>query len=449
VDDERCRITVVGARRRVDLAVPAHAPIAEYVPELTRLCGQETDETFPSSWSLALPGARPFPLGVSLLEAQVVDGATLYLRDVAEGETDEPVVTDLEDLAEEVRDRWDRWNPRHRVHTAIGIGLAVMVGSVALSAFLGPDSPVTAFVAIITGSVAAMLGGTAVRRDWAVPAPLRAAVAMAACPLFGLAGYVIPPSANAVAPATAGGAVIGALAAALAVPEVATLLLLLVAAIALPVAIVLAVLHATFTESAAITGVVALVTLSAAPAIAGRLATLAPARGTGGAPADPAGEIATIMGRGRGALITLALVLSLAVTACLLPLGDSDDPFAVGLAGCVGLALLVQAGESEVPVAVMSRLTAGFAGLTVVALRAPVHLLHLSPGSVTLLVCALGAVALVAGCGVASRRAAGETPGERPSWLGTLGITLVALSVPLAAGVFGVFGDLAHLGGRL
>lgn len=437
---------MVGARRRVDLAVPAHAPIAEYVPELTRLCGQETDETFPASWSLALPGARPLPLGTSLLEAQVVDGATLYLRDVVEGETDEPVVTDLEDLAEEVRGGWDRWNTRHRVITTIGIGLAAMVAAVALLVLSSPNSPAT-IVTIIAGSVVALLAGLAVRRDWAMPAPLRSAVAMAACPLFGLAGYALPTSGNAIGAGITAAAVVGALAAAIAVPDVATLLLLLVTAIALPVAILLAMAQATFVEYASVTGVVGLIALSAAPAIAGRLATLAPARGN--APADPAAEIAVIMRRGRGALIALVLTLSLVVTACLLVVADSSDPFAVGLAVCVSLALLAQAGESEVPVAVMSRLAAGFAGLTAVAVRAPVHLLHLASTPVALLVFGLGAVVLGIGCGLSSRRAPAEIPEERPSWLGTLGIAMLALSVPLAAGVFGVFGDLAHLGGRL
>jgi type VII secretion integral membrane protein EccD len=448
MEDERCRITVVGARRRVDLAVPARAPIAEYVPELSRLCGQETDETFPASWSLAPAGARPIPPGVSLLEAQVVDGATLYLRDVVEGETDEPVVTDLGDLAEEVRGGWDRWNARHRVFTTIGIGLAVLVGAVALQALASPDSPIAAFIAIIAGSTAALLGGAALRGGWAVPAPLRAAVAMAACPLFALAGYVIPTSANATAAGTIAGAVIGALAAALAVPEVCTLLLLLATMIAFPVAILLAVVDATYVESAAVTGVIALITLSAAPGIAGRLATLPPVRGDRAAP-DPAREVAIVMGRGRGALITIAVTVSLVAAACVLVLGDSTDPFAIASALCVSLALLAQAGDSEVPVAVMSRLAAGCAGIAGVALRAPVHLLHLNPTLVTLTVCAVGGAVLGIGCGMAGRSAPARTTAERPAWLGTLGTSMLALSVPLAAGVFGLFGDLARLGGRI
>src|SRR3954469_8085733 len=270
VDDERCRITVVGARRRVDLAVPARAPIAEYVPELTRLCGQETDGTFPGSWSLALPGARPFPLGASLVEAQVVDGATLYLRDVVEGETDEPVVTDLEVLAEEVRGGWDRWTTRHRILATVGVGLSVLLGAVALLTFTSPSSP-AAVITIIAGSGVAVLAGTAARREWALPAPLRTAVAMAACPLYALAGYALPTSANTAGTGIAAGAAIGALAAALALPDVSTLLVLLLAVIAVPVTILLTVVHATLVESASVTSVVALIALSAAPAVAGRL----------------------------------------------------------------------------------------------------------------------------------------------------------------------------------
>jgi len=194
--------------------------------------------------------------------------------------------------------------------------------------------------------------------------------------------------------------------------------------------------------------VVALIALSAAPAIAGRLAAVVPARGNEDGSADPAAEIATVMRRGRGALIALVLILSLVVIACLLVLADSNDLFSVALAMCVGLALLAQAGESVVPVTVMSRLAAGSAGLAALALRAPVHLLHLRSTPMVLLVCAVGAVFLGVGC-LAGRRSSAASPGERPSWLGTLGTVLVAFSVPLAVGVFGVFGELAHFGGRI
>ena len=49
-----CRVTVVGERRRVDLALPASDPIAEFVPQLVRMCGQPLEDTLPAAWSLAL-----------------------------------------------------------------------------------------------------------------------------------------------------------------------------------------------------------------------------------------------------------------------------------------------------------------------------------------------------------------------------------------------------------
>lgn len=191
MDGERCRITVVGKRRRVDLAVPARAPIAEYLPALTRMCGQESDETLPAAWSLAPAGDRPFPPSISLLEAQVVDGATLYLRDLVEGETDGPLITELEDMVSEVGDQGERWNSRHRALTIAGIGAGGLVASLAALVLSAPDSPLTGFVAIVSGFALAFIAGIATRRGWPVPERLRLAVALAACPVLALAGYAL------------------------------------------------------------------------------------------------------------------------------------------------------------------------------------------------------------------------------------------------------------------
>jgi type VII secretion integral membrane protein EccD len=451
VDDERCRITVVGRRRRVDLAVPARAPIAEYVPTLTRMCGQETDETFPAAWSLALPGARPLPPSVSLVDAQVTDGATLYLRDVVEGETDEPLITDIEELVEEARGGWDRWNTRHRAYTVIGIGLAMVVVAIAVLTLGSPDAPVAGLVAIIGGFGSALLAGSAARRGWPVPVPLQLTVALAACPLLALAGYSLPvvrTGSGAAVIAAAVGATVGALAAVLAVLDASTLLVLLLTAVALPVTLLLVLVRATPVESAAVVGVVTLILLSAAPTAAGRLVALAPSRGGSNAPPDPAAEIAAIMNRGRGVLITLALVSSLIGALCLLVLGNSTDPFAIALALCLSLALLAQAGQSDVPVAVMPALVAGAAGLVVLAMRVPVHVFHQEAAAAALMTFVLGAGVLGIGLAMASMRSTNIAE-ERPSWFGTVGVTLLAFSAPLAVGVFGVFQHLAHLGGRL
>jgi type VII secretion integral membrane protein EccD len=450
VDDERCRITVVGMRRRIDLAVPTRAPIAEYVSDLSRLCGQETDETFPAAWSLAPAGGRPFPPNMSLLEAQVVDGATLYLRDVVEGEADGPLVTDLEEIVEETAEQWDRWNSRHRAMTVIGVALGAFLAALTVMVIGAPDAPLTGLAAIASGFGLALLGGLASRRGWPIPAPLRIAVAISACPALALAGYAVPVVRDGAGPtvlAVAAGAAVGALAAVLALPHETTLIVGLLAVAALPVAVLVDVLRADLVESAAMAGVVSLVLLSTAPSSAARLVTLVPARPSTGAPSDPAAEIAATMSRGRRVLITLALVSSLVSAACLLVLGGSENLFAVALALCLSLALLAQAGQSIVPVAVMPAIAAGAVGLVVVVIEAPVHLLHMTAATLMLIACGLAAVVLCVGFGMAALPT--DASDQRPSWVATVGLSLSVLSAPLAVGVFGVFQHLAHIGGRL
>lgn len=448
MDDERCRITVVGGRRRVDLAVPARAPIAEYVADLGRLCGQETDETLPAAWSLAPAGGRPYPLTTSLLEAQVVDGATLYLRDVLEGEADGPLVTDIEEIVEEESGRWDRWSSRHRAMTLIGLGLAGLLAALAALILRAPGDPLAALVAIFAGCVLILVAGAAVRGGWKPPGPLRVAVALSACPALGLAGHALAATGGvgaAVAGATVGAAV-GAVAAVIAVPHEASFVVGLAAAVALPVAIVLAWVDARPVESAALVGVVALMALGTAPTLAGRLVTLVPAWVNAPAP-DPVEEIAASMRRGRRVLITLALLSCLAAAGSLPVLAASDDWWAVALALCLSLALMAQAGQSAVPVAIMPAIAAGAVGLFALAIEVPGLLLDAGPLTPALAVCGVAAAVLAIGFALAAQPE--RTPDERPSWIVSWGVLLSVLSVPLAVGVFGVFGYLVDLGGRL
>ena len=450
MDNERCRITVVGIRRRVDLAVPARAPIAEYVSTLSRLCGQETDETFPASWSLAPAGARPFPPNMSLLEAPVVDGATLYLRDVVEGEADGPAVTDIEEIVKETAGQWDRWNSRHRAMTVIGVGLGGFLAALAALVLQSPGAPLTGLVGIVAGFGLALLAGVTARRGWTVPTSLRIAVTLSACPTLALAGYALPVArdgAGAAAIAVTVGAAVGALAAVVALPHEATLTVGLLAVVTLPMTILLGALGADLVESAAVVGVAALTMLSAAPAAAGRLAPLAPARANTGASPDSAAEIADTVSRGRRILVTLTLVSSLVAAASLLVLAASDDPYAVALALCLSLALLAQAGQSIVPAAVMPSIAAGAVGLVALAVQAPVHVLRLTVPAPALIMCVLAAAVLAVGFALAMRPA--EALDVRPSWLATTGLLLSVVSAPLAVGVFGVFQHLVDVGGRL
>jgi type VII secretion integral membrane protein EccD len=450
VNDERCRITVVGKRRRVDLAVPARAPMAEYIPTLTRMCGQESDETLPAAWSLAPAGDRPFHPSLSLLEAQVVDGATLYLKDLAEGETDGPIITELEDIVGEVGDQWHRWNGRHRSLTLIGLGAAGFVVALAALVSGAPDQAVTGIVAIVAGFALALVAGIATRRGWPVPARLRLAVAFAACPVLALAGYALPLSRSsdaAAAIAVVLGANAGAIGALIAMLNIWTLATELFALVALPVTVLLALLHATRVECAAVVGVVALIVVAAAPSAAGRLTALPPTRAVA-APVDAADEVAAMLARSRRVLVSLTLAVALVAVGCLVVLGDSDDPYAAALALCLSLALLAQAGASNVPVAVMLVMGAGMTGLVTLVIRTPVTLLHASSGALgPVVACGLCAILLFIGFAMAMLPPSDRE--TRPAWLGTVAVALSMFTLPLAVGVFGVFEYLAGLGGRL
>jgi hypothetical protein len=332
----------------------------------------------------------------------------------------------------------------------VGIGTGGFLAALTALVFTALDDPLTGLIAIVSGLVFALVAGIATRRDWPVPARLRLAVALAACPALALAGYALPVSRNGGGPAAitiVAGANIGTLAALIAMLNVLTLTAELFAVLAMPVTILLALLHATRVECAAVIGVVALIMVSAAPYVAGRLTALPPTHKIATA-VDPADEVAAMLARSRRVLIVLTLALSLILAGCLVVLGDSSDVYAGGLALCLSLALLAQAGQSNVPVAVMLVMGAGATGLVTLVMRAPVTLLHAtSAGLGPLMACGVCAILLCVGIAMAMLPT--DDLGARPAWLGTIAVTLSVFTAPLAVGVFGVFEYLAGIGGRL
>src|SRR5437868_4322805 len=96
--DRRSRITVVGGRRRVDVALPSESPIGEYVVGLADMCGQSGGGLMTPAWSLAPAGQEAWAIDMTLAEAGVADGQVLYLRDSARDPGTAPVVEDIEEL---------------------------------------------------------------------------------------------------------------------------------------------------------------------------------------------------------------------------------------------------------------------------------------------------------------------------------------------------------------
>lgn len=80
----RVVVTVVGSRRRVNLALPAEPPIRDLVTSLVERCGETTSGAAggdgPRTWVLATSDTRELPAERSLDDCGVHDGAIVYLR---------------------------------------------------------------------------------------------------------------------------------------------------------------------------------------------------------------------------------------------------------------------------------------------------------------------------------------------------------------------------------
>ncbi|WP_327122149.1 type VII secretion integral membrane protein EccD [Streptomyces sp. NBC_01341] len=440
---------MVGARRRVDLAIPADAAIAEYTPALLELVGQvEFDETFPPVWSLALPGAPPFAPENSLRESGITDGATLYLRDAAAGESDEPVVTDLEESVAGADRDMPAWGRRPRAYTTMVLGLlSFIAGFVVLASTGGRDTvlPATGAGAIVVAFTLTLLAWHATRQGWSLALGLRLIMACSAVPLLAVGAASLPAATTSTAStltALSAGALLGALAALLALRHATTLMAVATTGITLLLTVCLTLGGASLPEASAVVAVSMMAVLSAAPKVAGHFAVLAGTSGTGAEAYGDEADVLRLVKRGQQLLVGTNLLGSLVAAACLVILGTTDQPFAVALAACLGLALILRAGLLTMAPAVVPMVTAGSVGLATTLIRAPANFgaPHWA-GAVTL----LGAAALTLAFGLA-RAFREDGADERPSWIDPLSGFLLLVSVPLAVGVFDVYASLLNSG---
>ncbi|MEV0262788.1 EsaB/YukD family protein [Streptomyces sp. NPDC050617] len=446
--DERCRVTVVGERRRVDLALPAQAPIAEYASRLATLCGQTEPEAMPPVWSLAESGGIPMAPGESLAAAGIVDGATLYLRDQREAELGELTVTDLDEQVAGAQDADGLWNGRRRAQFVLVSGLAVMVGS---AGWIGAHR-LASLSAVLFGLAAvcsALVAWYAQRKNWPLPHTVRQLLALAACPLLACVGLVVPAHSAVITPVLVSlCAVFGALAGLVALPAPSTVVLQLLTVAAALFVVPLTTLHAGLTGSAAVVAAVLFMLAGLLPRITSQIAVLVPSGpDTGAAALDP-GDIAAVVRRGNGLLTLLSVVTGVFLAASLLVLSASRGACGLALVGVVSVGLLLQAGSVRVLTGVIPQLAAGVVGLLALAVRVPEYVLDTTVAG-PIAAFAVGIVLVVCGVFLAFGAALRPIEPERPTWPGGLATFLSVAGLPLAAGVFGLFGWLANLGSGL
>jgi type VII secretion integral membrane protein EccD len=151
---ELCRLTVVTPNNVVELAVPATAPIVDFLPAVLSFGGRDLADRglAHDGWVLQRLGGPPLPESHTLREAQVLDGETLYLAP-RRAAAPEAVFDDLVDgLATAVREREDRLREaaaRWSGPVSGGVLLATALAALATSGAGATRAQLAAAVAVL------------------------------------------------------------------------------------------------------------------------------------------------------------------------------------------------------------------------------------------------------------------------------------------------------------
>jgi type VII secretion integral membrane protein EccD len=456
--DQRCLLTVVGEQNQVDLAIPADAPITEYIDLLARLCGQQDDDALPPVWSLAPVGAEPLPLSISLTEAGIVDGQVLYLRDLLSAEGDEPVIRSVGELVAEFGDSRGgiRWNTPARARALVLLGGAWLIAAFGYLGVTGRGgfgvAPLAALAGLAMAAVARLLG----RYPRVLSRPLRTAFGCGVIPCMAVAFMLAFGTGS--LPLTAPdllygeiGAVIGCGIALVAVPDITLAAVTLLVMVAGIVQIVVLTTGASRTAAAATVAVVGVLSIGLAPRAAGVLTAgswLRPSSPSLQPEADPE-WLADRVTRARRALILITTVAALAAGAALLALTRDPRPFPLALTALASLALLLRAGTFEFLDEAAAPLLAALAGMFALC-TALAHWSATAPLLVPLLL-VTGLTAMSVGVPVllwhpeAARGRPGGASGRHRAALSACQLVLPALLI----GVYGGYVALYHLGNHL
>jgi hypothetical protein len=458
--DGRSRVTVIGARRRVDVALPAAAPIGEYSAELAGLCGEDIQRALPQVWSLAVAGAAPLPLSTSLAASGIVDGQVVYLRDLAHGPGEDLLVEDIPELIEGAAED-QRRNGWPRPLVAMTLGLAWLAASAGFASSRSGTGLITPAVLIVVGLLLLATGWALAQRRVLVPAGLCVLTSLTAVPCLAVAGALLGQ-------ALAGssflwvGAIGGAMAAVVmslaATPEAVVMVIALQLAVALLLAVLLAAVHATGPQVAAATVVAMLSVLGLAKTAAALVTVWSQRQMPRG---DSMANVATDMLIRSRLLLTVHVAgPALALAVALPVLAFSGNWFALAMAGAASVALVVRAQQAGFAEELVPIAGAGLVGLFAVLDALAEQTGH--TGAARTATLTVAGLALVAGGVIAAAlRTTGADPAQdlpagfpadaahhlgRRKFFDIIGVLCAIATVSLALGVFGVFGQLMGAG---
>src|SRR5438874_8417124 len=143
------RVTVSGPQRRLDVALPEHAPLGELLPELLRHAGESLPDAGQAhgGWVLRRADGSPLSVGSGLAHQGVRDGDVLHLVPARVGWPEleyDDVVDAIAAGARRYGRAWD--GAATRLAGLVAAGVAVLLGLVEL--LLSPAGSLPAVVAL-------------------------------------------------------------------------------------------------------------------------------------------------------------------------------------------------------------------------------------------------------------------------------------------------------------
>jgi hypothetical protein len=452
------RVTVVGAHRRVNVALPTSTPIGEYTARLAAMCGQERDDALPPAWSLAVAGEPAMPLDASLGELGITDGRVLYLRDLAEGPGEPPMVEDLHEVvAEETRKNRQRMLPAGVLY--LSLGLVWLFAAALVAGLIG--RPATAPIALLTLVALTVLGASWMlqQRGDGIPPALRVVVGLSAVPLLAMAGV---EAGEVLSGSGWAGGIIGAnlgTAMALAVtPSAAVFAVEVQAVAAASLGLLLVGLDAGRVEGAAVVAALAIGMFAMARRTAATVTAWGRRPVNARALTETGAERTVELVRFSGRLLGVVLAGPAAAMLVALPLlALTGKAVPVCLALVLSLALIARARLAGFTAELVAYGITGLEGLFV-TLVGGARYLGFSPTATVALLVVGGLLIVAAGIGSSVLAPAPEAdpsigltgrPRRKRSRAEVFGTIAAVAIVPLTMAVLGVFRDLVEAGKHL
>ncbi len=175
-----CRLTVISATLRVDLAVPEQISIAELLSIVVSGLGPEAADrgAAEGGWVLQRAGEAPLDPSATVAASQLRDGDTLHLRTRATRLPELAFDDVLEAVASGVLTRTARWQPQHTMRTAAVLGGALLIFAAVTLVLSGPSWLAPALTAGV-GAALLVLAAVALERIYRRVVPALTAGALA------------------------------------------------------------------------------------------------------------------------------------------------------------------------------------------------------------------------------------------------------------------------------